>query len=96
MKRFCVYILSNGVNGTLYTGVSSDLARRITEHRGKVVDGFAKRYGCDRIVYVKFHDNAEAAIVREKQIKKWRRAWKIELIDAENPDWKDLFQSLFQ
>ena len=90
MKRPCVYILASKRNGTLYVGVTADLARRIWEHRHGEVDGFTKRYSVHHLVYAEFHDAMPDAITREKQIKKWRRAWKIELVERENPTWRDL------
>ena len=90
----CVYILASDRNGTLYVGVTSDLARRISEHRTDVVDGFTKRYEVHRLVYIELHDTMSEAILREKQIKTWRRAWKLELIERGNPDWRDLYDDL--
>ncbi len=89
--RPCVYILTSERNGTLYVGVTSEVARRIWTHKKDAIDGFTKRYGIHRLVYVEFHDTMEAAIVREKQVKKWRRAWKLELIERGNPQWRDLY-----
>ena len=90
MKRPCVYILASERNGTLYTGVSSDLARRIWEHKTEIREGFSSRYAVHRLVYAEFHDTMETAIMREKCIKKWRRVWKLELIEGANPQWRDL------
>jgi len=89
-----VYILASKRNGTLYTGVTSDLARRIWEHRNDLVEGFTKRYGVHRLVYFEQHTRMDEAILREKQIKKWNRAWKIKLIEDANPDWQDLWPTL--
>ncbi|MFL9841240.1 GIY-YIG nuclease family protein [Sphingomonas sp. ST-64] len=86
-----VYILANRKNGTLYTGVTADIAARIVQHREGTGSRFAAHYGVTRLVYVEPHDDITTAIAREKAIKKWRRAWKIELIERENPDWRDLF-----
>jgi putative endonuclease len=94
--RPCVYILASDRNGTLYVGVTSDIAGRVWVHRTGAVDGFTKRYGVHGLVYVEFHDTMEAAIAREKQIKKWRRAWKIELLEQENPQWRDLYADLLK
>ena len=94
MKRPCVYILTNRRHGTLYVGVTSDPVRRIWEHRTDVVDGFTRRYGLHRLVYVEFHETMERAIVREKQLKQWLRAWKIQLIESVNPEWHDLYPTL--
>jgi len=93
-KNPAVYILSNYKNGTLYIGVTSDLIKRIYEHKSHAVDGFTKRYGVDKLVYYELHNSMEEAILREKQLKKWRRAWKIELIESFNPEWEDLYNTL--
>jgi putative endonuclease len=86
----CVYILASQRNGTLYVGVTSELNRRVYEHNADVVDGFTKRYAVHGLVYAEFHATMAKAILREKRIKKWRRAWKIMLIEESNPNWKDL------
>jgi len=86
----CVYIMASKRNGTLYVGVTSDLPRRDWEHRMGAVDGFTKRYGVKMLVWYELHATMEAAIVREKQIKEWKRAWKLRLIEAANPTWRDL------
>ena len=93
-RQPCVYILASGRNGTLYTGVTSDLPKRVWEHREGVVEGFSKRYDVKRLVHYELHETMEAAITREKQLKKWKRAWKLRLIEAENPEWEDLFDRL--
>ena len=90
-KQFHVYILSNRIGGTLYTGVTSRLVQRIHEHREGLIDGFLKRYGLHRLVYYEEHATAESAIRREKQIKEWKRAWKIALIERGNPHWIDFY-----
>jgi putative endonuclease len=90
----CVYILANRRNGTLYVGVTSNLSRRIWEHKTDVVDGFSKRYGVHMLVYAEFHATMEEAILREKRIKTWRRAWKLKLIEDANPSWRDLFDEI--
>jgi putative endonuclease len=90
----CVYILANRRNGTLYIGVTRDLARRSSEHREDIIDGFTKRYGVHMLVYAEFHATMGIAIEREKQIKKWRRAWKIRLIEEANPTWRDLYEEI--
>ncbi|MGE5517783.1 MAG: GIY-YIG nuclease family protein [Bacteroidota bacterium] len=92
--RPCVYILASGKNGTLYVGTSNDLARRISEHKSDAMAGFTKRYGVHTLVYAEFHDTMPLAITREKQIKKWRRDWKIALIEKENPTWRDLYADI--
>ena len=94
--RPCIYILASERNGTLYFGVTSDLAKRIWTHRNDFVDGFTKRYAVHRLVYAEFHDTMEAAITREKQIKKWRQTWKLELIESSNPQWRDLYDDLLK
>ena len=91
---FWVYILASRPGGTLYVGVTSDLVRRIFEHRQGLVPGFAKRYGVKRLVYYEQHDSALAAIQREKNIKHWPREWKIDLIISMNPDWRDLYDEI--
>ncbi len=94
MKQFYVYILSNERNGTLYTGVTSDLLKRVYDHKNDLVDGFSKRYGIHNLVWYEMHETVESAISREKQIKKWQRKWKLELIDKSNPLWDDLYENL--
>jgi putative endonuclease len=91
---FYVYILSNLRRGVLYTGVTNDLVRRAFEHREKTVDGFAERHGATRLVYFECHQTAEAAITREKAIKRWRRQRKFELIERGNPGWDDLWNEI--
>ena len=91
---YYVYILASRRNGTLYVGVTNDLVRRTYEHKSDLVDGFAKRYGVHMLVYHESTGDVIAAIQREKQIKKWNRAWKIKLIERVNPDWKDLYNEL--
>jgi putative endonuclease len=89
-----VYIVTNKPHGTLYVGVTSDLARRIWEHREGVVEGFTERYRLKRLVYAEFHDDIRVAIQREHNIKHWSRAWKIDLIQERHADWNDLFDQL--
>jgi putative endonuclease len=89
-----VYIMTNRPSGILYTGVTSDLARRMWEHREGMVEGFTKRYGLKRLVYAERHDDIRLAIQREKNLKHWPRAWKVRLIVAENPNWDDLYSQL--
>jgi len=93
-RLYCVYILASKIGGTLYIGVTNDLVRRIHEHKSDVVAGFTKRYGVYRLVYYEIHSDVEEAIRREKRLKKWNRAWKIQLIEESNPDWQDLYQSI--
>ena len=80
----------------MYIGVTSDLVRRVHEHKTKVVPGFTKRYGVDKLVLFEIFDDPANAIAREKELKKWRRDWKVQLIEKENPDWKDLYDSICQ
>ena len=93
-KRPCVYILASQRNGTLYVGVTSDLVKRIYEHKNDCVDGFTKEYGVHVLVYFELHDDMQAAIEREKQVKKWIRAWKLALIEKQNPQWRDLYPDI--
>jgi putative endonuclease len=93
-KLFCVYMMASRRRGTLYIGVTSDLPKRVWEHREGVADGFTKQYGVKKPVWYEVHDNAESAITREKRLKEWRRAWKVELIEAGNPWWRDLFRTI--
>ena len=96
MERIpCVYLLASGQNGTLYLGVTGDLVKRVWQHRGKFVDGFPARYETSRLVWFETHPTMEAAILRENQLKKWKRSWKLELIEGENPTWRDLYPELF-
>jgi putative endonuclease len=92
-KQFYVYILASKRNGTLYTGVTSNLIQRVWQHKNNMVKGFTKKYNVKILVYFEVTPNAESAIIREKQIKKWRRAWKLQLIEKKNPDWKDLYDT---
>lgn len=93
-KQFYVYILASKRNGTLYVGVTSALVDRVWQHKTKVVEGFTAKYGVDRLVYFEPHADAAAAIAREKAIKKWRRAWKVDLIEKDNPEWRDLYPEI--
>jgi len=93
-RQFYVYILASRRNGTLYIGVTNNLARRVWEHKVDAVDGFTKKYGVHRLVWYEAADTALAAITREKQLKKWRRAWKLKLIEMMNPEWKDLYDDI--
>jgi putative endonuclease len=94
MKFPCVYILASRRNGTLYIGVTSDLIKRVWQHKNDVVEGFTKQYGVHMLVWYELHGTMESAIQREKNIKKWNRRWKLALIEKSNPDWKDLFMDL--
>ena len=95
MKQPAVYIMANKRNGTLYTGVTSDLPRRAFEHREGLISGFTTRYGCKYLVWFEVHDHIMNAITREKQIKGGSRRRTLALIEATNPDWRDLFDDLF-
>jgi len=95
MERIpCVYLLASGFHGTLYAGVTSNLPCRIWQHREEITGGFTKLYGVKRLVWFEVHDTMDAAIRREKTIKRWRRQWKLELIERENPSWRDLAEDL--
>jgi putative endonuclease len=89
-----VYILASRRNGTLYVGVTSDLVKRVWQHKNDVTAGFTKKYSVHMLVYCELLENMESAIIREKQLKKWRRAWKIELVEKSNPQWKDLWPGI--
>ena len=93
-KQPCVYILASDRNGTLYVGVTSDLIKLVWEHKNDLVPGFTKRYSVHELVWYDLHDSMESAIAREKAIKEWKRQWKLELIERENPEWKDLYPGL--
>ncbi len=90
MKTYYVYILASKRNGTLYIGVTSNLMKRIYEHKNKLIDGFTKKYNIDKLVYFEQTKDIKSAITREKQLKKWNRKWKLELIEKTNPNWDDL------
>ncbi len=93
-KQPCVCILASERNGTLYAGVTSDIARRAWMHKSDAAEGFTKRYAVHRLVYVEFHQTMPDAIVREKQIKKWRRDWKLALIEKTNPQWLHIYDQV--
>jgi putative endonuclease len=90
-KEPCVYLLASGPNGTLYTGVTSDLHQRMQSHAQKLIEGFSKKYSITQLVYYETHETMPQAIAREKLIKGWRRAWKLRLIEQMNPGWENLF-----
>ncbi len=94
MKGGFVYLLTNRPNGTLYVGVTSDLVRRVWEHREGVVEGFTRRYRLKSLVYFEHYDEIATAIQREQTMKHWPRAWKVRLIHAANPDWRDLYDEI--
>lgn len=91
MKQYYIYILTNKKDGVLYIGVTNDLTRRVWEHKQKIVEGFSRKYQCKNLVYYETAIDINSAITREKQIKKWKREWKIRLIEKDNPDWNDLY-----
>jgi putative endonuclease len=91
---YYVYIMASRRNGTLYIGVTNDVARRVFEHREGVAPGFTKRYGVRLLVYYEAHDEVQSAIEREKRLKKWNGAWKLVLIESANPNWEDLYEKL--
>ena len=94
MKKGFVYIMSNKQDGVLYIGVTSDIVKRVYEHKNGFVDGFTKQYHLKNLVYYEIYDDIEEAIKREKQLKNWHREWKIELVNKQNPHWKDLYESI--
>jgi len=94
IKQPAVYILAGRKNGTLYIGVTSDLVKRIWEHKNDLIEGFTKRYKVHNLVWYELYDDMEAAIGREKSMKEWKRAWKIRLIEKDNPNWNDLYNTI--
>ena len=94
MKQPCVYILASRRNGTLYTGVTSDLVQRIWQHKNDLVKGFTQKYRVHTLVWYEVHATMESAIGREKATKEWKRVWKIELIEALNPEWRNLYEEI--
>ena len=93
-EHFYIYMLASEERGTIYIGVTSDLIKRIGEHKSKTIKGFTKRYDVTQLVYYEVHDSSESALMREKQIKEWKRQWKINLIEEENPHWHDLYDRI--
>lgn len=91
---YFVYIIASKRNGTLYTGITNDLSRRVWEHRNGYVSGFTKKYGVKTLVWFEHHTDVNAAISREKRIKRWRRQWKVRLIEEMNPNWNDLYEEV--
>ncbi len=94
MRQYYIYILASKRNGTLYIGVTNNLVRRVWEHKNDLVEGFTKKYGVHQLVWYETADTPRAAITREKQLKKWNRAWKLRLIEEKNPNWKDLYDEI--
>jgi putative endonuclease len=92
--QYYVYLLASKRNGTLYIGVTSDLVKRVHEHKNDLIEGFTKKYNVHKLVYYEATEDINSAITREKQLKKWKRDWKIELIEKSNPEWKDLYFEL--
>ena len=92
---FYTYILASGRNGTLYTGSTDDIQNRSAEHKHKRFDGFTAKYGVDKLVWYEEHATRDAAFIRERRIKEWKRAWKMEMIERANPSWRDLFEDWF-
>lgn len=95
MRNYFVYILASRRNGTLYIGVTNNLARRVWEHKNKIVKGFTEKYNIDKLVYYEVFTEISYAISREKQLKFWKRQWKLQLIEKENPEWIDLYEDLW-
>jgi len=95
-EQFYVYIMSNHKDGTLYIGVTSDLPARVFEHKNELIEGFTKKYHLHNLVYYEVYEDAYSAIAREKQLKKWKRDWKIKLIEKMNPQWQDLYSDITQ
>jgi putative endonuclease len=95
-RSFYVYLLASRKHGTLYLGVTNNLVRRVYEHKTKAVPGFTKRHNVDRLIWFEIYDDALTAIAREKELKKWRRDWKVRLIEESNPNWVDLYEGIAQ
>jgi len=93
---YFVYIMASGRNGTLYTGVTNDLIRRVEEHKRKIISGFTCEYDVNDLVYYEVHEDINSAITREKRLKKWKRIWKLRLIEEKNPEWRDLHEKLVE
>jgi putative endonuclease len=96
MREYYVYILANKKNGTLYVGMAKELEKRVVRHKSKKANQFAAKYDVDKLVYYEKHKSQEDALKREKQIKKWRRQWKMKLIENHNPEWDDLFREVIR
>lgn len=94
MKKPAIYIIANKKHGTIYTGVTSDLVLRIYQHKNNLIEGFSKKYGCKILIYFEMFEVMETAIAREKQLKNWKREWKISLIEKDNRDWEDLYSQI--
>ncbi|RJR17225.1 MAG: GIY-YIG nuclease family protein [Nitrospiraceae bacterium] len=96
MNKYFVYLMCSKRNGTLYTGVTSDLIKRVYQHRNNLVEGFTQKYDVHRSVWYEMHETAEAVITKEKQLKAWRRQWKLRLIEEDNPEWTDLYDIIIE
>jgi putative endonuclease len=94
MKSYYIYILASRKNGTRYIGVTNDLVRRVCEHKNDAIEGFTKNYGVHMLVHYESYKDVQDALAREKRMKKWKRQWKISLIESKNPDWKDLYSEI--
>jgi putative endonuclease len=94
MRQWAVYVLASRIGGTLYIGSTNDLIRRVFEHRSKAVPGFTRKYDVTRLVYFELYEDGEQAILRERRLKKWNRAWKVRLIEEKNSNWDDLYPSV--
>ncbi len=94
MRQPCVYLLASRPNGTLYIGVTSNLVQRVWQHKNNQIEGFTRRYGVHTLVWYEAHETMEAAIIREKAIIEWKRAWKMRLVGESNPEWHDLYEEL--
>ena len=94
MKHYYIYILANKKNGSLYIGFTDNILRRIWQHKSKLIKGFTSKYNIENLVYLESYDNPIDGIKREKQLKKWKRSWKIKLIEENNPDWEDLYNKI--
>ena len=93
-KQACIYIMANKKNGTIYIGVTSDLPNRVWQHKNNIIDGFTKKYSIHKLVYFEPYESMKSAIEREKQMKKWKRKWKLEMIEKQNPLWEDLYENI--
>ncbi len=93
-RLYAVYMLASSKKGVIYTGITSNLIKRTWEHKNEIVEGFTQKYKVKKLVYFEVHDDPEEAIKREKKLKRWRREWKIKLIEENNPKWKDLYDEL--
>lgn len=94
MKQPCVYIMASRKRGALYTGVTTDLLKRIYEHKNEIIKGHTSKYEIKSLVYYEIHENMESAITKEKLVKRWKRDWKYNIIEKDNPDWNDLYHAL--